>query len=143
MEAVYKKLLNQSWISSGKCTNCDFKIIEQEYSVTLPKEYRQIISLSNGGERQFEKTYFQLWTIEEILKRNQSYQIQKYLSKKVICFANDGDLAWVFDYRKSEFNPTVSIVPLGDLDFKSMKTIAKSFIDFVSKLINEEIDTTS
>lgn len=143
MENLYKKLLNNQWHSLGKCLDCDFLIVEQFYSITLPKEYKQLIKLTNGGEREFEKTYFELWKLESILEGNQNYQIQKHLHPKIICFANDGDLAWVFDFRKSATQPVISIVPLGDLSIESIKIMAKNFIDFITKLVNEQIDTYS
>lgn len=143
MKDIYKRLLNKQFHSLGKCDNCDFESIEEEYSVHLPTEYKELMRLSNGGERQFANTYLSLWQVEKIIELNRSYKVQHYLSKKLICFGNDGDLGWVFDFRGSETEPAVALVSLGDLDVHSIRPVAETFSEFLNKLVDDEIDTYS
>ncbi len=111
-------------------------VVEQEFNIVFPDDYKEFLHWSNGGEGQIGSAYFLFWSIENISKRNKSAFITKYMSEKFLAIGtNGGDECYALDYTGNTSNPQFAIVPLGDLDHESKFIISSSITEAIEKSI--------
>lgn len=138
MKELFKILLKKGWHFQEKSnqTKEHIKNIENVFSLKLPKDYKQFIKMSNGGEGWINETYLDVWNIETIIPYHSDYEFHKYLNKNIIAFGTDGsDNVWAFSYEKNKESPKVIKFSFGDMDMDEIEKISDSFSDFLIYLL--------
>ena len=102
------------------------KQIEETFKIKLPQDYIKYMEENNGytGDN-----YYDIWKLEDIIKRNADYKVQEFFPNLIYFGSNGGDEAYAFD--KSNNMSVVSIPFIGTEADK--KIIADSFSNFINK----------
>lgn len=110
--------------------------LEVNCGFVLPKDYREFLRLTNGGEGFIgPNAYVILWKIGELAEMNEAYQVAEYAPGLFIFGSDGGGEAYAFDVRTSEM-PIVS-VPFVGMELSLTHGIAPSFSAFLDVLSNE------
>ncbi|MVT27837.1 hypothetical protein GO496_00825 [Acidovorax citrulli] len=111
--------------------------VESELDVVFPVDYREFLLWSNGGQAQVGSAYFSFWRVWDIVDRNISASIKKYMSPLFVGIGtNGGGECYALDYSDDISSPNFVIVPLGDLDHASKFVIASSLAGVFEKSLN-------
>jgi hypothetical protein len=74
-----------------------FKVIAKH---ELPEAYLKFLLQSNGGEGFIgHSSYIILWAIEDLIKMNESYQVDEYAPGLFLFGSDGGGEAYAFDIR--------------------------------------------
>lgn len=113
--------------------------IELSMGLLFPSDFIEFMQWSSGGEAKLPNVYLSLWNANDIVKLNDSYQIQKYLGKNVLGIGSDGGpICFLLDYR-SLTTISFSSVNFGDLEPSEIKNLAPSFMEGLELAINGSI----
>lgn len=124
MKQIIEKI-NKSWHSNPPCDQQIMLSVGKLFP--LPDDYKEFMLWSNGGEGNIGSQYLSLWKIEDLMKLNKEYQIQKYLSEKSLVIGTDGgDNCIGFYFGEPTF---IFLQPLGDLDLSENRFLSQSFTD--------------
>lgn len=108
--------------------------VERALALAFPPDYRAFLLWSNGGEGRVGTAYFSFWPVENLLARNVSAGIGKYLSERFVGIgSNGGGECYALDYTTGATSPVFSVVPLGDLDPVSVFAIAPTLSEALEK----------
>jgi hypothetical protein len=93
---------------------------EKELGYSFPEGYRAFLETVNGGEGFIGKSYFMLWSVEELYQFNVEYEVHKYAPGLVLIGSNGGGEGYAFDSRMKD--SPIYVVPfigmsLNDADF--------------------------
>ncbi len=112
---------------------------EKVSGISLPKEYKALLKITNGGEGFIgENSYVMLWALEELLKLNESYDVSRFSPGLLIFGSNGGGEAYCFDTRTEEMS--IVQVPFVGMDLDLLQGVADTFENFIEKLYNAEED---
>jgi len=136
MEKIIEKI-SDKWYKNSGVSIQNISTVESSFDTVFPNDYKIFIEWSNGGEGEIGENYISLWKIEDMIALNDEYQIQKYLTKDYLAFGTDGGGICYGFKIKDGFS--VFKCPLGDLDINEASIVAKSFTDFFTKAIKEEV----
>lgn len=106
-----------------------FQRFETEAWFQLPEEYKEFLTLANGGAGFIGEAYMMHWRIEELRELNQAYQVAEYAPDLVLFGSNGGGEAFAFD-RRSDPAPIV-IVPFVGMEIGLAHQVGSSFGEFV------------
>jgi len=104
-------------------------------SFKLPSDYVDFIRCMNGGEGELaiDPWWFQLWQIEDVLKHNQSYQVEEF-HPTYLGFGSSGG-GEMFAFKQDAVEPsTVFGVPFDSIDPRDVYIVAKTFVAFASAM---------
>src|SRR2546425_377726 len=101
------------WYKEPGATAAEIEQLKNQVNFRLPPDYESFLMWSNGGEGYIGSNYFSLWTCEQIPRRNTSTKIGFYLPKVLGIATDGGDYCYALDYRFSEDEPQLVLVPLG------------------------------
>ena len=107
---------------------------ESTTGVRLPADYVAFLMQSNGGEGFIGKGYADLWRIEEIIAKNQSYKACDFVPGLLLFGSDGGGEAFAFDNR-SEQQPIVA-VPFVPLSTEAARSLAARFGEFLEGMLN-------
>lgn len=109
--------------------------------VRLPSEYADYLRTTNGGEGDLaaEPGWFQMWSAENVVELNKSYEVQKFLPGFFGIGSNGGDELLAFDMRPSRSWPIV-MVPFIPMHAAKARPVAPDFVSFV-RLMGLSLDT--
>lgn|ERR1700688_3065529 len=99
----------------------------------LPDDYKTFMQWSNGGEGSFGDAYLSLWRVDELLSLNEGYAIWRYIPECFGVGSDGGSRCYVFDYRGGYSEPTLGLVPFGDLGSESLVTLGPSLTQVLDK----------
>jgi hypothetical protein len=106
---------------------------EEHFNQEFPKDYRDFMMTTNGGEGFIGlKSYVMLWSIEELPSLNDGYETSNYLPRCVLFGSNGGGEAYGFDMRTSRSK--IVQVPFVGMAWKSALLLSDSFSDFILQL---------
>ena len=105
------------------------KEIEEAFKIKLPQDYIEYMKNNNGYTGMIKEEYYDIWKLEDIIPRNEAYQVQKFFPNLIYFGSNGGDEAFAFD--KSNNMCIVSIPFIGTEDNKIV--IADNFNVFINK----------
>ena len=60
-------------------TDAAIRATEKQLNAELPREYKDFLRSSDGGDGFVGKNYLILWRVDELPSMNQSYEVQKYV----------------------------------------------------------------
>ncbi|MGO8704301.1 MAG: SMI1/KNR4 family protein [Candidatus Brocadiia bacterium] len=110
---------------------------EKQLGVKLPSEYLEFLKFTNGGEGFIGKgDYLMLWSVEELVPLNQSYEVQNYAPGLLIFGSDGGGEAYGFDTRPPQW-PIVQ-VPFVGMDWNLARPMGESFVAFLERLREAE-----
>jgi 4-alpha-glucanotransferase len=134
------QIIQDKWHTKAPITRSEISDVEKALAVKFPPDYINLLMWSNGGEAKLGTAYFAIWPVQDVPRRNVSASIFKYMTERFIGIGtNGGDELYALDYTRSE-QPTLAIVPLGDLDPESKYTIADSLSLGIEKALAGEFD---
>lgn len=134
---VFLSMTKVRWYKNSGAGIQDISTVESSLDILFPNDYKVFTEWSNGGEGEIGENYISLWKIEDMKVLNDEYQIQKYLTKDYLAFGTDGGGVCYGFKINDDFS--VFKCPLGDLDINETSIVAKSFSDFFTTAIKEEI----
>ena len=132
----------------------DITEVEHEFGVFLPKQYKQLIHIRNGGSvvrrcfKYFDyyKNELMIGSVDTLPLIDDEDSVVKtlmylpeFFPKGLVPFADDGggDLT-CFDYRKCKENPPIVFWVCGDPEGEDVHFVASSFEEFLNMLYEPE-----
>jgi len=110
---------------------------EKTLGVKLPTEYVRFLEITNGGEGFIgENAYVLLWSVEDIARLDQAYEVQKYAPGLLVFGSSGGGEAYGFDTRVPHF-PIVQ-VPFVGMSWELAQPLGDSFSSFLKHLYESE-----
>ena len=104
------------------------KEIENNFKVTLPKDYIEYISKNNGFSGDLNGEYCDLWKLEDIISLNEVYKVQEFFPNLIYFGSNGGDEAYAFDKSNNMCIVSISFIS----NEKDKKIIANNFKEFIN-----------
>jgi len=106
---------------------------ERHLGRELPKDYRDFMMITNGGEGFIgANSYLRLWKIEELLLLNDGYETANYLPDGLLFGTDGGEEAFGFDLRSSEIK--IVEVPFIGMGWELAWLLSGSFREFLFRL---------
>ena len=106
---------------------------ERHFGRELPKDYRDFMMITNGGEGFIgPNSYLRLWKIEELLLMNDGYDAANYLPDGLLFGTDGGEEAFGFDLRTSEIK--IVEVPFIGMEWELAWLLSDSFRGFLLRL---------
>lgn len=110
---------------------------QQKMEFIFPEDYKDFMLKHNGAEGCMgENSYVQLWSLENIIKYNQGYDVEKYVPGLILIGSDGGNEAYAYDSRDKS-KPIVS-VPFIVMNFDDVVKCADNFTDFLQYLYEQE-----
>lgn len=107
---------NTWYLQQPGATAEDINRLEQLFGLSLPADYRELISWSNGGDFIVGKMYFRLWSIEDVEQRNSALDVQRYVRGSLVIGNDAGDFLYLLDYVLGTDEPAFVELEAGSLD---------------------------
>jgi hypothetical protein len=98
----------------------------------LPSAYLAALAIANGGAGFVGKRYIKLWAAEELLERNEKYQVAEYAPNLFLIGSNGGGEAYALDLAKAD--GAIYQVPFIGLDPKDAELVARFFDAFLPRI---------
>ena len=119
-------------------TEDDIQAVEQQFGCTFPDDYRAFLRITNGVEGPIGRcSYIALWTLQELIERNDGYQVATYAPGLVLFGGDGGGEAYSFDTRF----PTIPIIQVSyigmSLDDDELISLAPTFAAFLQKAYDD------
>ena len=106
---------------------------ERHFGREFPKDYRDFMMSSNGGEGFIgPNSYLRLWKIEELPLMNDGYEAANYLPNSLLFGTDGGEEAFGFDLRSSEIK--IVEVPFVGMEWEHAWLLADSLRGFFLRL---------
>ena len=110
----------------------DIANFESESGLKLPKEYKDFMKLTNGGEGPIgDFSYVQFWSLEELINLNEEYKVEELFPDTFIFGSDGGDEAYAFDTNSKPMKivqfPFISMP-------EEIEVIANTFDEFIEYL---------
>ena len=117
----------------GPATDAAVGESEREVGLTLPSEYQKFLHITNGGEGFVgESEYVIFWSVAELARMNEAYQIQTYVPGLLVFGSNGGGETYGFDTRVADW-PIVK-VPFVGMEWELAIPMGASFGSFLEQL---------
>ena len=87
---------------NGTVSLAEIDALEGMIDLKLPEDYVEFLRLSNGGEGPIgEHGYARFWRVEELVERNEAYEVSERVPGLFLFGSDGGNEAFAFDTRKS------------------------------------------
>jgi hypothetical protein len=137
MKKRVEKVISQINLKSGASFN-EIEKAQLCLHITFPEDYKEFLLRSNGAEGIVGKAYLVLWSVEEIIKLNEEYSVERFAPGLLLFGTDGGDEAYGFD-TKSEMLPIVN-VPFVSMSRSEIRFIGSTFDEFLISLSEQEKD---
>ncbi|MEM1060618.1 MAG: SMI1/KNR4 family protein [Verrucomicrobiota bacterium] len=107
----------------------------ESVQTALPEDYITFLRKTNGGEGMIGKSYVVFWKAEEVVRLNNSYQVNHYAPGLLLLGSDGGGEAFAFDTRKIPLS--VVEVPFVGMELQYATELAPSFHVFLERLLDE------
>lgn len=104
--------------------------------VTLPEDYVEFLTHSNGAKGFLGNSYLVLWAIEQIPIMNTGYKVSEFAPSLILFGTDMGGEAFAFDKSNEEL--MIVRVPFIGMGIDEPKTFGRSFLDFLSQIFKQE-----
>jgi hypothetical protein len=101
-------------------------------SFTPPADYIDALQFSNGGEGFINRSYFRLYSIEELVTLNEAYQVKTFAPGLIIFGSTGGGEAFAFDTRKAPIE--LLQIPFIPMDLEYGKSLGQTLTEFLHSL---------
>lgn len=113
------------------------KTFEISINFELPEIYKRFLLLTNGGEGFIgENSYIILWSLQDLLEFNKSYEANEYVPGLFLIGSNGGGEAYAFDLRTIPY--AIVQVPFVGMDLKLVEIVGEDFLIFLENLYNAD-----
>lgn len=138
MKETHKILKRHGFLQRENVLNDDFlnnqiRIIEAQFSIQLPKDYRYFLKTFDESEVFVGEQNIVLWRFEDLLTFNSEYLIFEDLASTFAIGSNGGGEIIAFDFLNAKSNKII-ICPLVGMDRKEFKVIGHSILDMLKRL---------
>ncbi len=116
-----------SWYKVKPATAKEISDFERRSYLRLPKDYRNFLLQTNGGEGSVGELYLSAWSIKELEDLNVSYGVRDRLGASRLGIANDGDYCLALDYSGITMYPSLIGFPLGGIDEAEIVLIGRDY----------------
>jgi len=101
-------------------------------------DYVEFIERHNGCDGPVgNESYVRIWAVDEVLTGNEALRVSEVAPGLLVFGGDGGNEAYAFD-RKDPSWPIV-VVPLVGLSRASIRTVARTFTEFVHQLIADKL----
>jgi hypothetical protein len=104
---------------------------------TPPSDYLDALRFSNGGEGFINHSYLRLYSIEELLTLNESYQVNTFAPGLIIFGSTGGGEAYAFNTRNAPIE--LIQIPFIPLDLEYGESLGQTFLEFLQRLAENGI----
>jgi len=102
---------------------------ESALGLKFPADYVAWLRKANGARGPIgSSNYIDLWKVESIKKRNDSYNVDSFAPGLILIGSDGGNEGYGIDTRRQ--NPVFVSVPLTGMSWAAAKTVAISFDEF-------------
>ena len=123
--------------TKGTTTIQNIKIVEKALEISLPLDFKLFLEKYNGAEGGIgENSYIQIWSAEDIVKRNKRLDVNEFAPGLVLIGSDGGGTAYAYDTRDGSM-PIVEI-PFIPMRLKEVKICAKDLAGFFEYLYNQK-----
>ncbi|AIO75514.1 TPA: SMI1/KNR4 family protein [Burkholderia multivorans] len=123
----FPTLFGVGYQKNAPSTPAEIATLETTLGISLPLDYKDFLTWSNGGEGQVGDLYLSMWTIEQVIELNALYSITTRMGKGFVGIGTDGgDYCFALDLRRNEH---FVVVPLGALADEEVKPLAGNLVD--------------
>jgi len=106
---------------------------EQEIGSPLPNEYKEFLTKTNGAEGALgENAYVMLWSVEDLRRLNEAYQVAIYAPGYLIFGSDGGGEAFAFDLQSK--SRSIVMIPFVGMSRDLARPMATGFWQFLDKL---------
>jgi hypothetical protein len=102
------------------------------FGTGLPSDYLDFLRVCNGVEGFLTRSYAVLWSAEQLIQYQESYNVVGCAPGLILFGSNGGGEAWGFDCRAT--SRQIVRIPFVPLDWKEAEVVARSFSDFLAHL---------
>ena len=131
MNAEIKKLM-MGFRSNEQVPANDLDSVEDAIGFGLPKDYRDYLTATNGGEGFIGKQYLIMWRVGELIPFNRDYQVSEFAPGLFLFASSGGGEGFGFDTRCEDM-PIVQ-VPFIGLDVRHAKKVADNFTNLLVRM---------
>jgi hypothetical protein len=108
--------------------------VERFFNIKLPSDYKEFLQVTNGLEGETADNYLVLWSAEELVKLNQAYHVNEFVSNILIIGSDGAEEAFAFDTT----DMTIVQFPFIGMGHIPDEKLFDTFSDFLSSQIKEE-----
>ena len=106
------------------------KAFEHEANFTIPREYREFLTVTDGGEGFLQdESFVQLWPVDELVSLNKAYQIEEYCPGLLLYGSTGGGEAFAFDRRSK--SAEILALPFIGMEESAIEKVAPDFAAFI------------
>jgi cell wall assembly regulator SMI1 len=124
--------LTEEFRSNGRLDVSAVEQVENVLSFAFPKDYREFIAETDGGEGFVGNGFLRLWRLEELIPFNQDYEVDEYAPGIFMFGSNGTNEGFGYDIRRSEFS--VVQVPFIGMDLDSAIKVADNFTHLLRRI---------
>ena len=107
--------------------------VMQALNLALPKDYREFLRASNGGEGFLGPNYVMLWKAEELGPLNDGYETARFTPGLLLFGSDGGGEAYAFDTRECPW--AVVQVPFIGMDDPAVAIpLGRNFTEFLQNI---------
>ena len=127
-----KRMLAKGWKPGPPADPDAVALIEKEFDITLPTDYRAYLIAAGGGDTTAPQAYTGLLPVKILALFNRSYRIP-WNFPGLFAFGNDGFLVYVFDYRSDP--PVVASIGMSSSVWEDVVTETDTFAEWLERRI--------
>ena len=105
--------------------------VEKFFDIKLPSDYKDFLQSTNGLDGETADNYLVLWSTEELVKLNQAYHVNEFVSNIIIIGSDGAEEAFAFDTT----NMTIVQLPFIGMGHIPNEKLSDTFSDFLSSQI--------
>jgi hypothetical protein len=132
MTSLDKKQLLAKFNGNPPTNRSAISKFEFESRVKLPDDFALFLQQMNGGDGFIGDAYVILWPVQELLEKNQAYEVADSAPGLLLFGSDGGGEAFAFDTRSLEM-PIVA-VPFIGMEMEAALPIAPNFNSFLEAL---------
>jgi hypothetical protein len=125
-----RQMIARGWKPGGPAVPERVDVLEREFDVTLPSDYREYLLAAGGGEATAPEAYTGLWPVSILSVFNRRYRIP-WNFPGLFGIGNDGFLVYALDYRTEP--PTVASLGLSSSVWEDVVTEADTFVEWLER----------
>ena len=130
VRALMDEMLRKGWKPGGASTEESIAVLERDFDLTFPDDYREFLATAGGGEAQAPEAYTGLWPVGIIAGFNRRYRIP-WNFPGLFGIGNDGFLVYALDYREGP--PVISSLGLSSSIWEDVVVEADTFTEWLER----------
>lgn len=132
MQTWKEKLVSSDWKTTMPAKLELILDLEANVGCKIPRELKEFLSWSNGGEGYVNGEFLRLFSCEEIVKQNNDYKVGEFLSGYIL-IGNDGGDCFYFVKDDVANDSSVLMLLSGAFFEDEIEVLGKTFSDFLCR----------